>query len=118
MILKRVDVARAANIYPQVAHHLHHLLFTKYIDPTIICLLHSHTLDINGSICFVMGPKYVSSFCLILYKLQVAKANSLSEEEVKGLVQLGKVTRVNLKKTKEVAELLMDDDQDSVITLE
>ena len=42
----------------------------------------------------------------------------MSEEEVKGLVQLGKVTRVNLKKTKEVAELLMDDDQDSVITLE
>ena len=41
----------------------------------------------------------------------------MSEEEVKGLVQLGKVTRVNLKKTKEVAEL-MDNDQDSVITLE
>ena len=47
----------------------------------------------------------------------MAKANSLSEEEVKGLVQLGKVTRVNLKKTKEVAEM-MDNDQDSVITLE
>ena len=47
----------------------------------------------------------------------MAKANSLSEEEVKGLVQLGKVTRVNLKKTTEVAEL-MDNDQDSVITLE
>ena len=41
----------------------------------------------------------------------------MSEEEVKGLVQLGKVTRVNLKKTKEVAEM-MDNDQDSVITLE
>ena len=53
-----------------------------------------------------------------MVQLQVAKANSLSEEEVKGLVQLGKVTRVNLKKTKEVAALLMDDDQDSVITLE
>ena len=47
----------------------------------------------------------------------MAKANSLSEEEVKGLVKLGKVTKVDLKKTKEVAEL-MDNDQDSIITLE
>ena len=48
----------------------------------------------------------------------MAKANSLSEEEVKGLLQLGKVTRVNLKKAKEVTNTPMDADQDSVITLE
>ena len=57
-------------------------------------------------------------FYLILFESQVAKANSLSEEEVKGLLQLGKVTRVNLKKAKEVTKTPMDADQDSVITLE
>ena len=41
----------------------------------------------------------------------------VAEEEVKGLVQLGKVTKVNLKKSKEVTKM-MDNDQDSVITLE
>ena len=58
-----------------------------------------------------------------IYK-QVAKANSLSDEEVKGLLQLGKVakglevTKVNIEKTREVPTKPVDNDQDSVITLE
>ena len=57
-------------------------------------------------------------FCLILFESQVAKANSLSEEEVKGMLQLGKITKVNIKKTKEVTKPTMEEEQDSVITLE
>ena len=56
--------------------------------------------------------------CLILVESQVAKANSLSEDEVKGMLQLGKVTKVNIKKTKEVLKPTMEEEQDSVITLE
>ena len=58
-----------------------------------------------------------------IYK-QVAKANSLSDEEVKGLLQLGKntkglvVTKVNIEKIREVPTKPVDNDQDSVITLE
>ena len=48
----------------------------------------------------------------------MAKANSLSEEEVKGMLQLGKITKVNIKKTKEVTKPTMEEEQDSVITLE
>ena len=52
--------------------------------------------------------------------LQVAKANSLSEEEVKGLLKLGKITRVNITKvTKEVTqEVTTPMEEDNVITLE
>ena len=57
---------------------------------------------------------------LILVYLQVAKANSLSEEEVKGLLKLGKITRVNITKvTKEVTqEVTKPMEEDNVITLE
>ena len=49
--------------------------------------------------------------------IQVSKANSLSDEEVKGLLQLGKITRVNIKKTKKVPTE-EDNDLDNIITLE
>ena len=49
--------------------------------------------------------------------IQVSKANSLSDEEVKGLLQLGKITRVNIKKTKKVPTG-EDNDLDNIITLE